>query len=259
MEDSKRKISLKCARFSLDAISVLQLIIAILMMIGATSIKILFREYHFINYYPSLHNLPNLWIATGCFLIVFSIFGIFATIKNSTMMLNLYAMLLTFVFILQMSAAITGFATLPQTGAIVQSTISSVMNNYSENERYRSTMDWIQNNFKCCGNEAHSDWYPITSPLPESCCVDQYYYCVPHKRGCHSVLYDMIFRSILLIASAALLIGMLQVWGIICSFAMASKVRQSKTQRDVERWSAIRNAVLDESAILKVKPEEQKE
>jgi len=258
MDNSSRKISLKCARFSLDAISVLQLVLAILMMIGATSIKILFREYHFINYYPSLHNLPNLWIATGCFLVAFSIFGIFATIKNSTMMLNLYGMLLTFVFILQMSAAITGFALLPQTGAIVDSTISSVMKGYEYNERYRSTMDWIQEHFKCCGNEAYSDWDSIIGSFPASCCVDGDYYCAnPHRRGCHPVLYDMIFRSILLIASAALVIGMLQVWGVICSFAMASKVRQSKTQRDVERWSAIRNAVLDEP--LKIKLEEQTE
>jgi len=176
------------------------------------------------------------------------------------MMLNLYGILLTVVFILQMSAAITGFALLPQTGAIVDSTLDSIMNNFNYNEKYRSTMDWIQEHFTCCGNGAYVDWYSIIGSPPASCCVDSDYFCEsPHRRGCHPVLYDMMFRSILLIASAALVIGMLQVWGIICSFALASKVRQSKTQRDVERWTAIQNAVLNESAFLKVKPEEQKE
>lgn len=142
-----------------------------------------------------------------------------------------------FVFILQMAAAITGFALLPQSGAIVRGSLDSMMEGYAFSDRYRTTMDWIQDNvninemfdlfsctscllnfkFQCCGNQGPTDWDSLLPYPPHSCCpFNQYnYYCDVdnhHNQGCHSALYDMVFRSILLIASSALVVGLLQVF-----------------------------------------------
>ncbi|KAG4074647.1 hypothetical protein HA402_004518 [Bradysia odoriphaga] len=257
-----RFVSVKCFRYSLDAINVLQVVIACLTIIGAISIKALFREYHFTSWYSALHSLPNLWIAIGCFLIIFSVFGVFATIKNSCKLINLYAVSIIIVFILQMAAAITGFTLLPQAGGIVRGSLNSMMEGYEYSFRYRTTMDWIQESFGCCGNSSPSDWDTILTNPPHSCCpfnsdfdhCDRY---SSHERGCHSFLYDMVFRCILIIASSALVVGLLQIWGIMCAFMLASRVRQEKTERDVQKWTA--DLVVDKQGGLETKILEEKQ
>lgn len=248
-----RLVSVKCFRYSLDAINVLQVVIACLIIIGAVSIKALFREYQFTSWYSTLYNLPNLWIAIGCFLIIFSVFGVVATVRNSTKLINLYAVSIIVVFILQMAAAITGFALLPQSGRIVHGSLNSMMDNYEYNYRYRSTMDWIQQSFECCGSRNQSDWE--STHLPFSCCpFDTEVYCDSYRsftRGCHSILYDKLFRCILIIASSALVVGLLQVWSIICAFILASRVRQEKTELAVQKWTA--STVVDSRGGLETK------
>lgn len=64
-------------------------IISILMISGATTLKVIFGEYYFELWYAStVDSLSSLWIATGCFLLALSIFGIAAAVKESTLMTN---------------------------------------------------------------------------------------------------------------------------------------------------------------------------
>lgn len=59
------------------------------MISGATTLKVIFGEYYFLLWYSStVDSLSSLWIATGCLLLVLSIFGIAAAIKESTCMAN---------------------------------------------------------------------------------------------------------------------------------------------------------------------------
>lgn len=85
----------------------------------------------------------------------------------------------------------------------------------------------------------------------------------------------MVFRSILLIGSSALVIALLQVdftfvyslvqieilifrqvWGVICALLMAFRVRANKTRRDVLKWN-VQNLGLDKPGDLKTKPEDE--
>lgn len=69
-------------------------IISILMISGATTLKVIFGEYYFELWYAStVDSLSSLWIATGCFLLALSIFGIAAAVKESTLMTNFVSIL----------------------------------------------------------------------------------------------------------------------------------------------------------------------
>lgn len=155
---AKSSFGMKCIKVMLILINVLYLIIAFLMISGATTLKVIFGEYYFELWYAStIDSLSSLWIATGCFLLALSIFGIAAAVKESTMMTNFYGLFLSLIFVLQMAAAITGFTLITQTDGIVRESINSMM--------YRTTwsndnnaMDWVQSTFHCCGNDGPSDW-----------------------------------------------------------------------------------------------------
>lgn len=140
-------------------INVLYLIISFLMISGATTLKVIFGEHYFELWYAStVDSLSSLWIATGVFLLALSIFGIAAAVKESTMMTNFYGLFLSLIFILQMAAAITGFTLITQANGIVWGSLNSMMYQSQWGNYERSTMDWIQQTFECCGNDGPSDW-----------------------------------------------------------------------------------------------------
>jgi len=273
---------MKCMKILLIIINSLYLIISFLMISGATTLKVIFGEHYLVLWYAStVDSLSSLWIATGCFLLALSIFGIAAAIKESTLMANFYGLFLCLIFILQMAAAITGFTLITQTDGIVRSTIDNMM--YQGQNGYETTIDWVQQTFECCGNDGPSDWEnfhrtthnyywdtttegPLTDqPVPEfyrprvpkSCCRRGSYYdqhnsvCAEYfTRGCHGPLNTIVSQSVMMIGSSALIVGVVQILGVVCAFMFARFIRQNKTNRDVQRWAINQSMGFDRPAYV---------
>jgi len=102
--------------------------------------------------------LSGLWISIGCFLLILSIFGIAAAVRESTLMTNVYGILLSLIFILQMAATITAFVLMGKSSGIAYRSLHVLMGSYDYDYDYRGTMNWLQTTFSCCGNEGPSDY-----------------------------------------------------------------------------------------------------
>jgi len=303
----KSNFGMKCIKYLLLLINVLYLIISFLMISGATTLKVIFGEYYFILWYSStIDSLSSLWIATGCFLLALSIFGIVAAVKESTLMTNVYGLFLSLIFILQMASAITGFTLITQSNGIVSNSLHQLMYRYPWENSFENTMDWVQSTFACCGNEGPFDWrdigrfsttpkpyYPDSPPyytdsppwwystyettpgeptstteepttttekdlgikMPQSCCkygssydnnnliCDEYF-----TRGCQSPLQAIVSESVMMIGSSALIIGVVQILGVVCAFMYARTIRRSKTNRDVQKWAIHQSMGFDRPA-----------
>jgi hypothetical protein len=153
-------------------------------------LKVIFGEHYFELWYAStVDSLSSLWIATGVFLLALSIFGIAAAVKESTMMTNFYGLFLSLIFILQMAAAITGFTLITQADGIVWGSLNSMMYQGQWGNYERTTMDWIQETFECCGNDGPSDWERFgryattTSTYPWQSTTRDYYDWYSTTRG----------------------------------------------------------------------------
>ncbi|KAJ6642051.1 Tetraspanin-6 [Pseudolycoriella hygida] len=239
-----------------NSTKLLNLIIACLMIIGAVTVKAIFRQYAFASFssVSALLHLPNLWIATAFFLALFSVFGFFGTIKNSTKLLNLYAVAMTLVFVLQLATAIAGFALLPQSRHIAEGTLSALISEHKYSSRYQNRMDWIQQNYRCCGISGPEDW---TVP-PMSCChVMEGYECLTgyFEIGCHNFLYVSLHKNLLLIAWSGVVIGLFHVWAIMSAYVLAKGVRQSKTERDIKRWTSANDVIMSLPSVTTEKNE----
>jgi len=277
--------------------NVLYLIISFLMISGATTLKVIFGEYYFLLWNSStIDSLSSLWIATGCFLLALSIFGIVAAVKGSTLMTNVYGLFLSLIFILQMAAAITGFTLITQSNGIVSSSLNELMYRFSWETRFEDTMNWVQRTFECCGNEGPLDWrnngkfstpfptytaYPTTQPwwystneptteelstttekelgikMPQSCCTHDSSYdnnnliCDNYfTRGCHGPLQEIVSESVMMIGSSALIIGVVQILGVVCAFMYARTIRRNKTNRDVQKWAIHQSMGFDRPAYV---------
>jgi len=284
---------MKCMKYILILINVLYLIISFLMISGATTLKVIFGEYYFILWYTStISSLSSLWIATGCFLFVFSILGIVAAVKESTLLTNVYGLFLSLIFILQMASAITGFTLITQSNGIVSSSLNRLMYESSWNSNFLDTINWVQKTFECCGNEGPFDWrnngiyststrswwdtttygpYETTTTeeelglkMPQSCCThnsdydninlicDNYF-----TKGCHGPLQEIVSESVMMIGSSALIIGVVQILGVVCAFMFARTIRRSKTNRDVQRWAIHQSMGFDRPAYVDQVPTQE--
>lgn len=265
-------MKMKFMRCGLVLLSSIFLIISFFIISWGASLKILFGDHYHVLHYGSWYtttpqSLSSLYIATGCLLLAVSIFGIVAVLKQSTCMTNVYGVFLSLISLLQLAAAITGFILAAQSEYIWTDVLSHLVSGYLWGDGSDAlTLDWIQRTFRCCGDSGPEDWkhqsgftpfdkkvvgygslsHKSLLRVPQSCCLyedewdPQYKVCRSvFEIGCNEPLGLVLTESVMLIASSALIMGFLQIFGIVYAFLYARTIRQNKTSQDLQRWTLI--------------------
>ncbi|XP_071314331.1 tetraspanin-6 [Trachinotus anak] len=121
-------------------------------------------------------NAPYVLIGTGATIVIFGLFGCFATCRGSPWMLKLYAMFLTLVFLAELVAGISGFIFRHEIKAKLGSAFDHAVKFYNSTDRSSTAVDGIQRNLHCCGVKNYTDWngtaYFKEKGIPTSCCKD---------------------------------------------------------------------------------------
>ncbi|XP_077956783.1 tetraspanin-6 [Gasterosteus aculeatus] len=121
-------------------------------------------------------NAPYVLIGTGAIIVIFGLFGCFATCRGSPWMLKLYAMFLTLVFLAELVAGVSGFIFRHEIKAKLGFAYENAVSNYNGTEAGGSSaaVDSIQRTLLCCGVNNYTDWsgtkYFIDNGIPVSCC-----------------------------------------------------------------------------------------
>lgn len=87
---------------------------------------------------------PTLMVAIGILLLFVSSFGCVGAIKESTMLINIYGVLLGCIFVLEVSAAIAAFALHSQIPDMLHRTMSQAIEFYPSKEYVRDSVDLMQ-------------------------------------------------------------------------------------------------------------------
>ncbi|KAJ8398002.1 hypothetical protein AAFF_G00433490 [Aldrovandia affinis] len=119
-------------------------------------------------------NAPYVLIGTGAIIVIFGLFGCFATCRGSPWMLKLYAMFLALVFLAELVAGISGFLFRHEIKDILRVSYLSAMDTYDSTSIQSKAVDTIQRNLECCGSSNYTDWrttnYFRSKGIPVSCC-----------------------------------------------------------------------------------------
>uniref|UniRef100_A0A452USM3 Tetraspanin n=1 Tax=Ursus maritimus TaxID=29073 RepID=A0A452USM3_URSMA len=107
-------------------------------------------------------NAPYVLIGTGTTIVVFGLFGCFATCRGSPWMLKLYAMFLSLVFLAELVAGISGFVFRHEIKDTFLRTYTDAMQNYNGNDERSRAVDHVQRSLSCCGVQNYTNW--STSP-----------------------------------------------------------------------------------------------
>ncbi|KAL2077368.1 hypothetical protein ACEWY4_026872 [Coilia grayii] len=121
-------------------------------------------------------NAPYVLIGTGAIIVIFGLFGCFATCRGSPWMLKLYAMFLTLVFLAELVAGISGFIFRHEIKGVLQGIYTNALESYNQTDSRSMAVDKIQEKLHCCGLQNFTDWasrpYFEKNGIPPSCCKE---------------------------------------------------------------------------------------
>ncbi|TNN40570.1 Tetraspanin-7 [Liparis tanakae] len=117
-------------------------------------------------------NAPYVLIGTGAIIVIFGLFGCFATCRGSPWMLKLYAMFLTLVFLAELVAGVSGFIFRHEIKAKLGVAYENAVKTYNSTDSSSSSSMALY----CCGVNNYTDWgdtdYFKEKGVPTSCCID---------------------------------------------------------------------------------------
>uniref|UniRef100_A0A673MF20 Tetraspanin n=1 Tax=Sinocyclocheilus rhinocerous TaxID=307959 RepID=A0A673MF20_9TELE len=173
-------------------------------------------------------NAPYVLIGTGASIIIFGLFGCFATCRGSPWMLKLYAMFLTLVFLAELVAGISGFIFRHEIKAVLQGA-------YNKAE-----------SLQCCGEKNYTSWantdYFKTEGIPKSCCNKtaggncpsaelkdlNKAALVVYQRGCFSLMTATLEANLGIIAGISFGIAFFQLIGIFLACCLSRYITNNQ-------------------------------
>ncbi|XP_052737512.1 tetraspanin-14 isoform X2 [Bicyclus anynana] len=255
---TETEYNMKSVKFLLLTITSMFIIIAALMIVLGFSV---YSHYHtFSFFYESAQSgrlfTPSLLcILLGMFLLIVTMFGFFGSLKQSTCLVNLYALILAIMLILKLVVIILAFT-------LDSSTIHGMMYipawDYAADPEIEMEMDRLQISLNCCGSDSVFDYIdvPFTSNhsttivstnivgppmdvvVPESCCVSPGgEFCHRHReRGCRTALVNLFSQNATVIGVMGVSVMFIQLLGIIFSLLLARCIRKVKSERGLMSW-----------------------
>ncbi|XP_055500573.1 tetraspanin-7b [Leucoraja erinacea] len=182
-------------------------------------------------------NAPYVLIGTGTTIVVFGLFGCFATCRGSPWMLKLYAMFLSLVFLAELVAGISGFVFRHEIKDIFLKTYTDAVHNYNGKDEQSHAVDDVQNSLHCCGIQNYTNWstsiYWPKHGFPQSCCIKSSD-CNPedlrnmtiaatkvHQQGCYELVTSFMETNMGIIAGVAFGIAFLQLIGMLLACCLS--------------------------------------
>ncbi|KAM6924278.1 tetraspanin-6 [Xenentodon cancila] len=189
-------------------------------------------------------NAPYVLIGTGSTIVIFGLFGCFATCRGSPWMLKLYAMFLTLVFLAELVAGVSGFIFRHEIKAKMGTAFNDAVMHYNNTDSISGTVDTIQRTLHCCGVKNYTDWkdtdYFNEKGIPASCCKDNGN-CSPetlkdldkaekevYNTGCFALVTTVMEANLGVIAGISFGIAFFQVIGIFLACCLSRYITNNQ-------------------------------
>ncbi|XP_076148346.1 tetraspanin-6 isoform X1 [Alosa pseudoharengus] len=189
-------------------------------------------------------NAPYVLIGTGAIIVIFGLFGCFATCRGSPWMLKLYAMFLILVFLAELVAGISGFIFRHEIKGLLKGVYVDALNTYNHTDARSNAVDRIQRNLKCCGLQNYTDWqerpYFANNGIPESCCKElsacssvdlkniTLAATVVYNSGCFSLVTSTMESNLGVVAGISFGIAFFQLIGIFLACCLSRYITNNQ-------------------------------
>ncbi|KAJ8258937.1 hypothetical protein COCON_G00179490 [Conger conger] len=182
--------------------------------------------------------VPLILIAVGVIIFFIAFFGCCGAWKENHCMVTTFSVLLCFIVMIEIGAAIAGYIYRGQLNDIVDSSFKDMVKKYnSSSEDIKKAVDNMQMELHCCGVNSSADWadfMPDQKSVPESCCKKQTQGCgngamqdadKVYQKGCLLTVKELLKNNVKLVIVAAVVIAFLQVTGIVFACLLMKSIR----------------------------------
>ncbi|CAL1676117.1 unnamed protein product [Lasius platythorax] len=248
-------VGLRCIKYLLCAVNSLFVLTGVMIISVGTTIYAVYENFsHFLD--SSYFSPATLLIVVGIFIFIIAFMGCCGAIRESTCMVLVFAVLLSFVLVMELAAAVAAYSLQDGIKDLLAEKINLTMHQYRRNKEATIAIDFMQSRLRCCGYDSYMDWYDVSlnetnMNVPDSCCafivdeiVDFPDRCQgKYQEGCISRLSIIVHRSALYIGTGAVAIALIQLTGIMFACMLGRAIRRQKTERERRRWELRENLV----------------
>lgn len=180
--------------------------------------------------------VPLVLAIIGVVIFFLSGFGAFAILRESNVLIKIFAVIMLLVFVVEIVVGISAFTYTDQFRNFVSRRFLKVLHQYGQEPQITSAVDSLQQEFQCCGAQNFTDWLNTTSSVPKSCCRTAQLPCgkdtLDHidnlfREGCVVKMRSWISQHIGLIGAVGLGFGFSQMVGILLSWLLVTYLRES--------------------------------
>ncbi|CAH2086794.1 unnamed protein product [Euphydryas editha] len=274
MPQNNLEVGMKCIKYMLLCVTAIFVLTSALIISVGTTIYAIYYDVSF--FLDTQQFSPATFIVViGVIMLFVSLFGCIGALKESTCLVNIFAVILSLVLVLEVAAAIAAYTLRSQVADMLDENLKEAIPLYYSRNEVTDAFDFIQSRLNCCGVDSYLDWGEVkaTTPgisvanitVPFSCCAQTHYQvvgdveideCVKlYANGCLPRITYLIYQSAGLLGAGAMTIAFIQVIGIVFSFSLARSIRKAKSERERRRWEIQERMV---NAYTSLNPDKEK-
>lgn len=160
----------QATRVLLILLNIIFLLLGIGLIAGGSVLVATGRSFQVFSGILSPVGVSAIIIVAGIFTFIVSALGILGAIFKSRVLLGIYLIVVALVIILEVVAAAIGIVKRGELGATMDNYVARLIEGYGKNNTGdREAIDFIQDNFKCCGWNNSQDYTNRSLSIPESC------------------------------------------------------------------------------------------
>ena len=189
-------------------------------------------------------NGPTFCIAIGVITILVSFLACCGAKTENMCMLGCYGGLLMVILIIEIVSITITYVYRERIETSLKNDFQKTLNKYGQSdwERLTTSIDELQKDFHCCGNNKYSDWFETSwgmnnaNSVPKSCCrrlnekdcninlskdSQKIYRC-----GCYNHVKKYLLENLHIISGFGVWIAMIEILGIIFSTCLMCRLRK---------------------------------
>ncbi|EDO43827.1 predicted protein [Nematostella vectensis] len=170
----------------------------------------------------SLASGPVFLIVIGVIVAVVGFLGCCGAYKENYCMVTTFAVLLAFIFVLEIAAGALAYAYKGKLEGYVRTGLKNGVDHYDKKE-YKKAMDKVQGEFKCCGYEDSNDHGYKNSTVPKSCKDTN---GTVFSKNCVKGLEKFLKDHLIVVGGVGIGIAFVQLIGIIFACCMMRSIKK---------------------------------
>ncbi|XP_072943694.1 CD63 antigen-like isoform X2 [Epargyreus clarus] len=204
-----------------------------------------------------------LCILIGMALMIVTMFGFFGSLKQSTCMVNSYAVILSVILLTKLVVVILAFTTDAEG---IMKFIYIPVKDYVTDPEIQAEIDRLQISLNCCGSYSFQDYAQMefnsnhstvmvttdidgelyVTIVPESCCLSNSdSFCTRVKgTGCKEALVSLVVQNAAVLGVLGVSVMFIKLLGIIFSVLLARCIRKVKSERALISWKIKEQMIL---------------